>query len=274
MKINLFDSCFSHANSSVAGQKSKYIIWNRNEPDYTCYSMYTNENALIQPNNPNMSFAWLLESKEYIPHIYAEIRRYIDNFKYIFTSDRYLLKTYPQKCKFSPSGGIWVGGTQGQGEIKQYEKTKFCSLVCSLKAMCRNHEMRIQLAQLLHTKIDVMGDLTGKHIQIIDSLADYHYSIIIENHIDKWYFTEKLLNCFSTFTLPLYFGATDLGKYFNTDGVIQFSSVDECMSIIHRLTPDLYYTKMEAMKDNFKRCQEFLVIEDYIYEHYLKDNHD
>ena len=275
VKYNIFDSSFAHERCSVAGRESNYISWNRAAFDPSLETFYTHEFTLSERTDPQRSYAWLLESKEFIPHIYAEIRRYLDNFKYVFTSDSYLLETYPNKCKFANSGGIWVGGAQGGGEIKQYEKTKFCSLVCGLKAMCSKHEMRVHLCELLHRKIDIMGDLVGKYVPIIDSLKDYHYSVIIENHIDKWYFTEKLLNCFASNTLPIYCGATDLGKYFNMDGVIQFSTIDECMSIIHKLTPDYYYTKLDAVKDNFERCKKFCVIEDFIYENYLKDEvHD
>ncbi len=270
MKLNLFDSSFSHAESSVAGRKPKYIIWNRDEPDILCQSMYTNEKTLTKSNNPDMSLGWLLESKEYIPHIYAEVRRYLDGFKYIFTSDSYLLETYPDKCKFSPSGGIWVSGDKSPGEIKIYDKTKKCSLVVGLKMMCKMHQIRVSVAELLHTKIDVMGDLVGKYVPIIDSLKDYMFTIVIENHRSKNYFTEKILNAFSCGVVPIYLGCYDIGKFFDINGIIQVSSIDEIMYVIHKLNENQYYDRIKAVQNNFELCKKYEVIEDFIYENYLK----
>lgn len=271
VRYNIFDSSFAHEKCSVAGQISQNIEWNRGAFDPNLDTFYTNEFTASKNIDLRRSYAWMTESAEFIPHLYQELRRYINNFKYIFTSDSYLLEQYPEKCKFSPSGGIWVNGTNGLGEIKLYNKTKFCSLVAGLKMMCQRHQMRVTLAELLHRKVDIMGDLVGRNIPIIESLEQYHYSIIVENHDDKNYFTEKTLNCFATGTIPVCISAHNLGEWFNMDGVIQFSTVDECMSIIHKLTPDYYYTKLDAVKDNFQKCQKFRIIEDFIYENYLKD---
>jgi len=35
------------------------------------------------------------------------------------------------------------------------------------------------------------------------------------------------------------------------------------------LTPDLYYSKMEFVKENFEKVLEMEVLEDYIYKNYL-----
>lgn len=271
MKFNLFDSSFAHSESSVAGKQSKYIEWIRGPFQQELDSFYTHEKALSEKTIPDKSSALFIESYEYIPHIYRELRRCLHKFKTVFTSNSYLLETYPDKCKFSPSGGIWVGGTQGLGEIMIYPKTKLCSIVCGKKIMCSRHEMRLTLAQLLTVtnKVDIMGDINGPMIPIIDSLKDYHYSIIIENHIDKWYFTEKTLNCFATGTVPILSGPTDLGRFFNLDGIIQFTTIDECLSIINKLNTDFYYQHISAIQDNFERCKQYEVIEDYIYSTYL-----
>ena len=48
------------------------------------------------------------------------------------------------------------------------------------------------------------------------------FSIVIENSIESDYFTEKLLDCFLTGTIPIYVGTKTTSEYFDTDGIIYF----------------------------------------------------
>jgi hypothetical protein len=95
------------------------------------------------------------------------------------------------------------------------------------------------------------------------------FSIVIENFQDELYFTEKLLNCFATGTIPIYLGAKNIGEKFNLDGIIQFNTIEELNNIITTISDKLYQDKIDSVKDNFNRCKEFLSIEDYIYKNYF-----
>jgi hypothetical protein len=61
-------------------------------------------------------------------------------------------------------------------------------------------------------------DVYGKKIQYIedkwDGLAPYRYSLAIENNSGPDMWTEKLADCFLTWTLPFYYGCTNLEDYF------------------------------------------------------------
>lgn len=67
-------------------------------------------------------------------------------------------------------------------------------------------------------------DLYGRAVQYIDDkwdgLASYKYSLAIENSNGPDYWTEKLADCFLTWTVPLYYGCTNLEKYFPRDSFI------------------------------------------------------
>ena len=39
---------------------------------------------------------------------------------------------------------------------------------------------------------------------------------------------------------------------------------------VNQLTPELYYSKMGAIKDNFERTLKYDVIEDIVYTKYIK----
>eukprot|EP00620_Florenciella_sp_RCC1587_P021099 CAMPEP_0182561832 /NCGR_PEP_ID=MMETSP1324-20130603/4262_1 /TAXON_ID=236786 /ORGANISM="Florenciella sp., Strain RCC1587" /LENGTH=60 /DNA_ID=CAMNT_0024774579 /DNA_START=220 /DNA_END=399 /DNA_ORIENTATION=+ len=46
------------------------------------------------------------------------------------------------------------------------------------------------------------------------------FHIAIENVKSNGYFTEKLLDCFLTRTVPLYWGCPNIGEYFEVEGMI------------------------------------------------------
>lgn len=61
-------------------------------------------------------------------------------------------------------------------------------------------------------------DLFGKEVNPIDDKADalepYRYSLAIENNSNPDMWTEKLADCFLSWTVPFYFGCTNLAAYF------------------------------------------------------------
>jgi hypothetical protein len=96
------------------------------------------------------------------------------------------------------------------------------------------------------------------------------FSVAIENATYKSCFTEKILDCFATGTIPIYLGPKDIGDFFNKDGII---ILDDCFDI-NSLTPELYYSKIDAIRENFELCKKYLFVEDYMYENYIKGNNE
>ena len=88
-------------------------------------------------------------------------------------------------------------------------------------------------------------------------------TIAIENGQYETYFTEKLLDCFATGTIPVYLGAPDIGDHFNKEGIIDLTDEFD-------VSEEIYYSKMDAMKDNLERAKEMEVLEDFIYLRYFK----
>jgi hypothetical protein len=94
-----------------------------------------------------------------------------------------------------------------------------------------------------------------------EAINDYMFQIVIENDSYSTYFTEKVTDCFATGTIPIYWGAPDIGDYFNMDGIIVLDEHFE----INSLTKELYYSKLSAVKDNFNRVQNMIGADDYLY---------
>jgi hypothetical protein len=60
-------------------------------------------------------------------------------------------------------------------------------------------------------------------------------------------------------------GTPKVVEYFNSDGIIFFDGTFD----LSQLTEELYYSKMDAIKDNYDRVQKYSILDDWIFENYL-----
>lgn len=279
--FNLIDGNFAHEKYSVAGRNSEHIIWDRELKDLNNPTFYSHIKMLdIQKGltSKNNSYGFIIESRSIEALGYQLVEPAVPYFNKVFTHNSDFIKKY-ENCKWIPGGGIWIEGREdtphAEGKIAIHNKNKLCSMVSSNKKMCQLHLIRLQIMESIqnNSKIDKFfgggGPGDGNWLPIFRTLKDYMFSIVIENYIDDLYFTEKILNCFATGTIPIYLGAKNIGSIFDKNGILQFSSFEEFNNIINNLSEDQYFSKMEAIKYNFERCLEFKSIEDYIYEKYF-----
>lgn len=83
------------------------------------------------------------------------------------------------------------------------------------------------------------------------------FHVCIENQSVKHYFTEKLIDSFLTYTIPIYWGCPNIGDYFNLDGMIIIDSIEELIPKINALTLDSYYDKMDSILENRKIAETY-----------------
>jgi len=265
-KYNLAGNTFTHLTNgnkgySVHGKSSKHIQWVPGGQEETFYIDRTLDGALLDSFSKK-KYGWLLESRYITPDIIEKVKqnheRYTDSFDLIFTHNQELLALH-DKFQFVPGCGFWIK------EAKMYPKNKLVSMISSNKTMCPGHITRLKWVEALRDKVD----LYGRGFQEIETkeegLCDYMFSVAIENGCYDTYFTEKLLDCFATGTIPVYLGAPDIGDHFNMEGIIVLEHPDQ----IDELSEELYNSKLDAAKDNLERAKAMEVPEDYIYERYL-----
>ena len=130
--------------------------------------------------------------------------------------------------------------------------------------MCEGHKLRLEWIDRIGDQLDLYGRGFNEIINKEEGLCDYMFSVAIENGQYETYFTEKLLDCFATGTIPVYLGAPDIEKHFNADGIINLSDEFD-------VSEDIYNDKLDAIQDNLERAKKMEVLEDFIYENYLKE---
>src|SRR5690606_35886534 len=119
-------------------------------------------------------------------------------------------------------------------------KTKLCSCILSNLKITDGHRLRHEVNNK-YKNIDYYGKGANNHIEYkLTGLKDYMYSIVIENEILDDYFTEKIIDCFMTGTVPIYYGTKNIGKYFDINGIIQFTKSEELDVILNKIGPNDY----------------------------------
>ena len=88
------------------------------------------------------------------------------------------------------------------------------------------------------------------------ALAEYRYSITVENSKSENYFTEKLIDCFRMGTVPIYWGSESIKDYFNMDGIIYFEEISELDAIFAGLTEEKYVSMLPAIKENYELAKK------------------
>ena len=160
----------------------------------------------------------------------------------------------------------WVGKTYDDlATIDVPEKTKALSAIASTKDWITGHRMRGEfVARAAHEfpELDLFG--RGRELEIDDKwdgLAPYRYSLAIENTSKDDYWTEKISDCFLSYTVPFYFGATNISQYFPQDSFIwlPIDDLERAISIIQEtLVNDDWEKRLPAVKEARRR-----VIEEY-----------
>lgn len=118
-------------------------------------------------------------------------------------------------------------------EIKKCKKNKQLSGVLSSKNIFDGHKKRLEFINFLQDKLDF--DLFGKGFNYIsdkwDGLSNYRYSFAIENYSGKNYWTEKVGDCFLSYTVPIYYGCKNLSEFFPENSFIQIDIDDPSASL-------------------------------------------
>lgn len=119
----------------------------------------------------------------------------------------------------------WIGKTWDELQsLVPPKKDHNLSLIASTKSMIPGHLARQKFVTLVEKEmpeVDIFGE--GRPRPLEDKwpgLAPYRYSIAIENSVKPDYWTEKIADCFLSNTVPIYFGAPNIGDYFPPESFI------------------------------------------------------
>jgi len=181
-------------------------------------------------------------------------------FDHILTFDDEVLARCPNAHLFE-FGSTWI-------------KDGFClpkefsvSFVCGNKRMAPGHALRHELWKS-QSRIRNRRFFASRHGcpsgfdaptlgDTKDTLFKSQFHVAIENSKINNYFSEKVMDCFVTRTVPIYWGCPNIGNYFNVDGMFLVDTAEDIVTVANSLGAGTYDKMMPHVEDNFQRAQKW-----------------
>jgi hypothetical protein len=192
---------------------------------------------------------------------------YRDAYTYLLTYHHELLNDNPKARLFHSTINSWVRGYT-------FPPKKFCvstlvggksdprqsGYVIRHELWRRRNEITIPTEFYLSSAFR-WGEVNYDGEKILGEkkypLFDSQFHIAIENTKINNYFSEKIIDCFQTKTVPIYYGCTNMENYFNCEGIIFVDSVDDIVSYCNGLTSETYERMLPFAEDNFLRSEKW-----------------
>jgi glycosyltransferase involved in cell wall biosynthesis len=222
------------------------------------------------------------------PYLFTQQQVYDEVYKNYHRFDRIL--TYDERLLTLPNAIFRNGGYEcvlnksvhtceyptlmDTSLFRVYPKNKKLSFITSNKTFTDGHKFRVSCVEALRTSqlpVDVYGVGYNTIPAKLQGLKDHQYSIAIENGVYQNYFTEKILDCFLTGTIPIYKGCPNIGDFFNMDGIITFNTQEELLDIVAYLQNNDYIVDSSIIQDNFNRALSYQYNNDALYEKFIQN---
>lgn len=214
--------------------------------------------AFIGPTDHPNSVAILIESQAVHPHAYTSIQKYHQGYKAVLTFDVDTLKLpNAHMCFF---GGGWVA----KEDWRVYPKTQNLCMTLSAKRFTDGHQMRHQVYERVRGRLDGAHGFMNPIPNTLTGVRDFRFNVCVENTRKDFYFSEKILDCFSAGTVPLYWGCPSIGDFFDIEGILPFSNTDELEDQLRKCTPEYYEAIRPKIEENMRRTAEYWSYEDNI----------
>lgn len=208
-----------------------------------------------------------------LPGLEAKVLKNTDMFDYLLTHNQSLLDKLPNKSILFPNAYTW---------IKNYDfpKKKFSiSTLVGGKLMAPGHYLRhkVWFSQnsiknptefFLSGNFGNIENINNNPILGADKnpLFNSEFHICIENAKRNNWFTEKIIDCFQTKTIPIYWGCPNIGDWFDPDGVIAVDNIDDIINVCNSLDEKTYFSKISSIEKNFELSKNFVSISDRLIE--------
>lgn len=211
-------------------------------------------------NRISADYLILYESRAIIPSIYSFAIRNKGLWKKIFTHDSSICDGV-NIIQIPPFFPTWID----RSDFKIYKKSKIVSMIASDKKICDGHIYRDNIAKSFPFDSHLYGKGRSQKLENkIDGLRDYMFSVSMENSKYDTYFTEKILDCFLTGTIPIYWGTDRIEEYFDSNGIIKLDEIKWS-----DLSIDLYESKIDSVNKNFEIAKNLNFTSGHMIDHIL-----
>lgn len=218
------------------------IVLNFTREDIEVTSNEENIFCVIQEPYIKKDLKLMLYNQKQYSKVFSH-HRFLDSEKYIASNPMlawHVDKSYDELSTIS---------------LSDLKKDKTISCIASNLKHLKGHKQRLEFVNHLKSS-NFPIDLFGKGIKFLDDkwdgLSDYKYSIAIENSSSNDYWTEKIADCFLAYTMPIYYGCTNIDEYFPKGSIlkIDITNPEQAIETIKKAIKDnLWEKNIEQIKE-------------------------
>jgi len=208
--------------------------------------------SLYEPNEYFGKNDWAIQNK--------------DLFSAILTWDDKVLNNCDNAI-YLPFGHTWLQPDQFEKQNdKKFELSHLCGNLLKSYGHSMRHEImarknEIKIPTNFYQTIGDRHNIDDARLGKETVLANSQYGVAIENFAHRGFFTEKILDCFLLKTIPIYWGCSNIGDFFDIDGIITFDNVDDLIYKVNNLDENFYESRKEIITKNWKSALEYVYYE-------------
>lgn len=195
----------------------------------------------------------------------GELRAHHKMFDLILTNDESLMDlpnaslaffggcwvSVPPKCKRFEISFLYSNGIGHENIFNGYQARRY---------IWSNKE-KIILPKSFYTSVrrppESIEDLRPYPFEGKDKIFESMFSFVVENEFINNYFTEKIVDCFATYTIPVYLGCPNITKFFASDGIIIAKKAEDLICIANNLNVNDYWSRLAVMRENYLKSKKY-----------------
>lgn len=236
------------------------LWWNPWGEDGVCFD---DLNVSISVDNLNYDkssdykILFLAEPCAILPDLNKSALENCNHFDKIYTFNQSIIDKY-ETAELFEWGSSWLDFID-----LEINKKNHITFVTSNKNQSPGHELRLEIFEKLN-KIDFVNGLEVYqhksppfHHRRNDFFETSKFHISVENSQQQNYFTEKIIDCFASKTIPIYYGCPNIGNWFNLDGIIYFNDLSELENIFDFIDENYYNDRQSVIEENYEIAKKF-----------------
>ena len=234
------------------------------------FSLFVECTPQTQDELSSINILVIYEPNEYFGlHDWAIQNKHL--FNVILTWDDKILNNC-DNALFMPFGHSWLKPNQYEiNHDKIFQVSHLCgNLLKSYghqirhELMAREKEIKIptNFYQTIGDRHNIEDARKGKEIVFGNSM----FGVAIENFSHRGWFSEKILDCFLLKTIPIYWGCSNIGDFFNAKGIFIVNSVDDIINVCNGLNENTYDSLRDVIEENYnislnyKKMEETMIL--------------
>ena len=231
--------------------------WESHVPSFSNKLVSISVDTLNYSKKADYKVLYLVEPYQILPKLAKQVLRRGDEFDIIYTSNDDILS------KFKHANLFLYGSTWIDIHDLDINKTNLITFVTSNKNNAPGHKLRQKIYKTLITSNFNLEHKLFCHMsppfrsRRNDFFERASFNIAVENSRQNNYFTEKIIDCFASRTIPIYYGCPNIGNWFNKDGIITFDNVNQLISILETIDKLKYSSFLKPIEDNYNAARNF-----------------